>query len=253
MLEVIIGIIIFIIGIMLGSFCTLAVYRIPLKQDITHERSYCPNCKHKLNLLDLFPVFSYIFLGGKCRYCNNKIRPRYLILEIVSGIVFLAYVLSLHINIYAIQVVDMIKIFFGMIYICIFGITAGIDLENRKIEKGLLTFTGIISVIYMLYLYILGVNMYRYVIYFIIIICLFVINKIKPNYTLDIIIYMLLIFLYVETSAMLVILIITFILIAVENIINVIKKKQIKPAIGAIFSIVSICVLIIQNFVTIGW
>ena len=82
MVEIIAVIIVFIMGAFLGSFCTLAVYRIPLKQDITHERSYCPNCKHKLGFFDLFPIFSYIFLGGKCRYCKEKIRPRYLIIEV---------------------------------------------------------------------------------------------------------------------------------------------------------------------------
>lgn len=251
MLEIITAVIVFIMGTVLGSFCTLAVYRIPIKQDITHERSYCPNCKHKLYFLDLIPVFSYIFLGGKCRYCKEKIRPRYLVLEVMSGLIFLLYILSLHIDIYNIQIGDIIKIFFGMIYICIFAITAGIDLENRKLEKGIIATTGITSIIYMLYLYILGVNMYRYVIYFMIIICLLVINQVKPSYTLDIINYILLTMLYTGTESMLLIIAITFIAIGIKNTINIIKKKKIKPAVGAIFSMVSIGVLIIQNFITI--
>lgn len=251
MVEIIAAIIVFIMGTFLGSFCTLAVYRIPLKQDITHERSYCPNCKHKLGFFDLFPIFSYIFLGGKCRYCKEKIRPRYLIIEALSGIVFLLYVLSLNINIYSIQIGDLIKIIFGMIYICIFTITAGIDLEKRNIEKGLLIFTAITSIIYMLYLYILGVNMYRYVIYFIIIICLLIIDKIKPSYTLDIITYMLLALLYIGTDLMIFIIAVTLLAIAIKNIVNKLRKKEQKPAIGAIFSIVSIASIIIQNFITI--
>lgn len=79
---------IFIIGTLFGSFFTLAVYRIPLGKDIIHERSFCPNCNHKLGFFDLIPILSYIFLGGKCRYCKQKIRPRYLLLEIASGIIF---------------------------------------------------------------------------------------------------------------------------------------------------------------------
>lgn len=251
MVEIIAAIIVFIMGAFLGSFCTLAVYRIPLKQDITHERSYCPNCKHKLGFFDLFPIFSYIFLGGKCRYCKEKIRPRYLIIEVLSGIVFLLYVLSLNINIYSIQIGDLIKIIFGMIYICLFTITAGIDLEKRNIEKGLLVFTAITSIIYMLYLYILGVNMYRYVIYFMIIICLLVIDKIKPSYTLDIITYMLLVLLYIGTDLMIFIIATTLIAIALKNIADKLRKNDSKPAIGAIFSIVSIASIIIQNFITI--
>lgn len=251
MIEFISATIIFIIGTLLGSFCTLAIYRIPLKKDITHERSYCPNCKHKLNFWDLIPVFSYIFLGGKCRYCKQKIRPRYLIIEIFSGIIFLLFVMSLKINLYSFQIGDLIKIVFGMIYICIFTITAGIDLENRKIEKGLMVFTAITSIAYMLYLYILGVNMYRYIIYFMIIICLLVIDKIKPSYTLDIVTYMILILLYIGTDLMLFIISVTLISIAIKIIVNKIRKEKTIPAIASMFSIISIISLIIQNFITV--
>ena len=63
-MEAIIYLYIFLIGTVFGSFFTLAVYRIPLGKDITHTRSYCPNCNHKLSFLDMIPIFSYIFLGG---------------------------------------------------------------------------------------------------------------------------------------------------------------------------------------------
>ena len=76
MLETILLIIIFILGIYFGSFFTLATYRLPKGEDITHTHSYCPNCNHKLGILDLIPVFSYLFLRGKCRYCKNKIGIR---------------------------------------------------------------------------------------------------------------------------------------------------------------------------------
>ena len=78
----------FMIGTLFGSFYTLAVYRIPKRQDIIHTHSYCPNCNHKLGFLDLIPIISYLFLKGKCRYCKQKIRPRYLILEMLSGMLF---------------------------------------------------------------------------------------------------------------------------------------------------------------------
>ena len=87
-MDTLLYIIIFIMGTVFGSFYTLAVHRIPKRQDITHTHSYCPNCNHKLGFLDLIPVFSYIFLGAKCRYCKEKIRPRYFIIELLSGISF---------------------------------------------------------------------------------------------------------------------------------------------------------------------
>ena len=70
-MSTILYIYIFLIGITFGSFFTLATYRIPKREDIIHTRSYCPKCKHKLSFWDMIPVFSYIFLKGKCRYCKN--------------------------------------------------------------------------------------------------------------------------------------------------------------------------------------
>ena len=95
---------IFAIGATIGSFCTLAVYRIPLKKDITHERSFCPNCNHRLEFIDLIPILSYIFLGGKCRYCGKKIRIRYLILELFAGFITLAIALSFNINLQKLEI-----------------------------------------------------------------------------------------------------------------------------------------------------
>ena len=64
-MEAIIYAIIFIMGTLFGSFFTLAVYRLPLGLDITHEHSFCPNCNSKLKFKDLIPIVSYITLGRK--------------------------------------------------------------------------------------------------------------------------------------------------------------------------------------------
>lgn len=79
----------FVIGTLFGSFFTLATYRIPRKQDIMVKRSYCTSCKHNLSFFDLIPVLSYVFLGGKCRYCKEKISIRYPLFEIANGLFFL--------------------------------------------------------------------------------------------------------------------------------------------------------------------
>lgn len=78
----------FIIGTLFGSFFSLAIYRIPRKQDIVYTRSYCPNCKHRLEFFDLIPILSYIFHFGKCKYCKDKISVRYLLLELCNGVLF---------------------------------------------------------------------------------------------------------------------------------------------------------------------
>ena len=132
-LNIIVYIYMFLVGIVFGSFYTLAVYRIPLKQDITHTRSYCPNCNHKLHFIDLIPVLSYIFLGGKCRYCKQKIRPRYLILEVLSGLTFLVYAYFLDIDLLNPDQLKIITLVFGVLFFSTVFITVGIFKEYRKI------------------------------------------------------------------------------------------------------------------------
>ena len=97
--------------------------------------------------------------------------------------------------------------------------------------------------------------MYRYIIYFIIIISLLVINKLKPNYTLEVVIYILLVSLYIGTEATLVSIIMTFLAVALENVINIIRKNKEQKLleIAGTFSIVTLVIILIQNYITIGW
>ena len=75
----------FLIGIILGSLVKALADR-SLGKKSFWGRSYCPKCQHKLAWYDLFPVFSYLFLNGKCRYCHKKIPLEYPITEIILGI-----------------------------------------------------------------------------------------------------------------------------------------------------------------------
>lgn len=149
LIEIIILATIAISGTVFGSFFTLAVHRIPRKEDITHERSYCPNCNHKLQFLDLIPVFSYIFLGGKCRYCKNKIRPRYLLLEIFSGLVFLLLGVSYKIGIETTGI-GFINFVLLILFLCSIFIIGGIDKEKYIIPNGLLVYGFGITVLKLL-------------------------------------------------------------------------------------------------------
>ena len=126
-MDIFFYIIIFLMGITFGSFYTLAVYRIPKGEDITHTHSYCPKCNHKLNILDLIPLFSYIFLGGKCRYCKQKIRPRYFILEAISGIFFVVIAYLTKLSIYNLQPEVIIEYIFFVLYFTFIILMAGID------------------------------------------------------------------------------------------------------------------------------
>ena len=78
----------FIFGTVLASFITCTAGRVLAHEDWTHGYSHCDTCNHKLGALDLFPVISYLALGGKCRYCGAKVPIRCLISEVLLGVVF---------------------------------------------------------------------------------------------------------------------------------------------------------------------
>ena len=71
-----------ILGAVLGSFLNCAAWRIAHGESFVKGRSHCTSCGHVLGFLDLIPVFSWLFLGGKCRYCKTKISPRYMLSEL---------------------------------------------------------------------------------------------------------------------------------------------------------------------------
>lgn len=266
-MDYILYILIFCIGTLFGSFFTLAVYRIPLKQDITHTRSYCPKCNHKLGFWDMIPIFSYIFLGGKCRYCKEKIRIRYLLLEVMSGLVFVLFAMSIKLSLFSINTGALIYFIFGILYIATIFILAGIDKERMNIEKPVLLFGFICVGIYMVYLYIVenDPNMYRYVIYLIIacILLLFSIyylrKKGKDSYPIDILILSMLMILFTYEVVYIYTVIITLLAIALQLIIQKLKKSKSdvvknvsinnsKIPIGFYMCVANIISLLITNF-----
>lgn len=84
--------IVFIYGIVFGSFYNVVIYRLPIEKSIAKGRSFCPSCGTTLRAKDLVPLLSWVFLGGKCRYCKSKISVRYPMIELVTGFLFvLAY------------------------------------------------------------------------------------------------------------------------------------------------------------------
>lgn len=179
LMEIFFLIMLFFMGTVFGSFFTLAVYRIPLNLDITHERSFCPNCNHRLEFIDLIPVFSYLSLGGKCRYCGKPVRIRYLLLEVLSGLVFVTAYFSLRLNFpFFEQHSIALMIAFVMFYITN-AIILGIDKEYVKIDKRVLLFGVITQSIYMLYLFTVeGKSLILYSICLIVMLALFVLETI---------------------------------------------------------------------------
>lgn len=81
-------IIIFLYGIVIGSFLNVCIYRIPKQENIAKVRSHCMQCGHQLKWYELIPLFSYLLQGGKCRVCKTKISVQYPLIEGANGILY---------------------------------------------------------------------------------------------------------------------------------------------------------------------
>lgn len=80
----------FALGLAFGSFLNVCIYRLPLGLSVVHPRSACPECKRPIAFYDNIPVVSWLILRGRCRNCQTKISPRYLIVELLTGVLFVA-------------------------------------------------------------------------------------------------------------------------------------------------------------------
>ncbi len=81
---------IFVLGLAFGSFLNVCIYRLPLGLSTVTPRSACPKCKQGIAFYDNIPVLSWLILGGRCRSCQTKISPRYLLIELLTGVMFLS-------------------------------------------------------------------------------------------------------------------------------------------------------------------
>lgn len=80
------GLSLFVLGVVVGSFCNVIRHRVPVGVSFVWGRSECPTCGHHLKARDLVPVLSYILLRGRCRYCTLKISATYPLTELTTGL-----------------------------------------------------------------------------------------------------------------------------------------------------------------------
>ena len=85
---IILYIMIFLVGISIGSFLNVCIYRIPKKEDIVFERSHCMSCGNVLKWYELIPLFSFLVQGGKCRNCKTKLSVQYPLIELLNGLIY---------------------------------------------------------------------------------------------------------------------------------------------------------------------
>lgn len=154
-------IIFFFIGTLMGSFYTVVGLRSGKKENFITGRSHCDNCNHKLGILDLIPIFSYIFLKGKCRYCHEKIDSLSTYMEFFSGILYalsfevfgFSYQLFIALGIITLLIIiivsdityyiipDEVLIFMSIYFFIFITLDEGIKSSLLSIFNGLILFT----------------------------------------------------------------------------------------------------------------
>ena len=90
-------IVIFLYGIVIGSFLNVVIYRVPKKENMVTTRSHCMSCGYQLTWYDLIPLFSWLALGGKCRKCKARISVQYPLIEGLNGILYLVEIGRAHV------------------------------------------------------------------------------------------------------------------------------------------------------------
>jgi len=130
---------VFGLGLVIGSFLNVCIYRIPENISLLWPASTCVNCSKRIVWYDNIPVLSYLFLRGKCRYCQDKISALYPIIEIITGIVFLLLFNSVLI----LQGGLISAYIFYLIFCCLLIVGSFVDLKFYIIPNEI-TYTGLI-------------------------------------------------------------------------------------------------------------
>ena len=95
---------IFLIGISIGSFLNVLIYRVPNGLNIAYPPSHCPNCKMPIKWYHNIPILSWLILKGECYYCKGKISFRYPLIELISGLIFLSVFVKNGINLFSLNI-----------------------------------------------------------------------------------------------------------------------------------------------------
>ncbi|CAA6801838.1 MAG: Leader peptidase (Prepilin peptidase) (EC / N-methyltransferase (EC [uncultured Sulfurovum sp.] len=94
-MELLIIFFVFIFGIMIGSFLNVVIYRVPKDESIVFPASKCQSCQTALKWYHNIPLFSWLFLGGKCAFCKEEISKQYPVVELLTGLLFVALFMKL--------------------------------------------------------------------------------------------------------------------------------------------------------------
>lgn len=130
-----------VLGLVIGSFLNVCIYRIPKEESIVFPPSHCGKCKHDLKPQDLVPVLSFIFLRGKCRYCKEKISIRYPLIESLNGILYLLVYLKFGMSLMTLEYLILVSL------LIVIGM---IDYDSQFVFTSTTILGGIIAVIFII-------------------------------------------------------------------------------------------------------
>lgn len=119
---------VFVFGSCLGSFLNVCIWRLPLGESIVSVPSHCTKCGYEIRWYDNIPIVSYLVLRGRCRNCREPYSPRYLIVEALTGLLYVAVFLKVGLSD---QPPAMLALYGAMVLYCI--TTSWIDVEHRLI------------------------------------------------------------------------------------------------------------------------
>lgn len=87
--DPLVGGFVFVLGLIVGSFLNVCIYRMPRGESVVSPGSHCPSCEKPVAWHDNIPLLAFLVLGGKCRYCKTGISPRYFVVELLNGLIWL--------------------------------------------------------------------------------------------------------------------------------------------------------------------
>ena len=116
-----------IIGLCIGSFLNVCIYRIPREESIIFPPSHCTTCSYKLQSYDLIPLLSYLFLKGRCRGCGERISIKYSLIEMLNSLLYVLIYCNYG------NSIDSLK---GFLLSSLLIVIAGIDLKTHYIYNG---------------------------------------------------------------------------------------------------------------------
>ncbi|MBP1535661.1 MAG: prepilin peptidase [Ruminococcus sp.] len=131
---------VFLFGVCIGSFLNVCIYRLPLGESLIKSNSHCMTCGTPIRKRDLIPVISWCMLRGKCHACGAKISPRYTVVELLNGVLYLWVFLHFDVVISPLYA-SLVSLMFSALIVVFF-----MDWDTQLINTGVVIFIGVLAI-----------------------------------------------------------------------------------------------------------